>query len=476
MATRDFVAGFLQGFHETGGTERLSSYAGRNIADGKFYDPKSDPVFQQDMQRALETGLPAYREYAAEKYGDFIDTGDQSFADYHFTPAEGTQQWLNQRMAEEALTQTEQATQTGELKLEFLPDRLQDEADLRGLSLDMDRLNLNLLTDTYDDQVRISGAQADQAETQTLITDQQLEQIRTTNQYLDRQLENELTQQELNIVNTEIQNEIARQQRDLQRDLMPYEIALINQQVKSAILQNKSGQRQLDLFNATFDDQVATSGYQAEGARLGNVLTGLNIDQMRALRDNNWIQPGSMTGTAGGIGSSWQPDMDNIVTWIDNEPYFANDRDILVNAYGMPYVDEQGRQYYYFTDYRDNVSLEPFYPFDIGGETTQPQDEGGGLDWLYNLMPWNWGSDDGGTTQTQPTTPEQEMRNQPRGDVSTNVNNVVTSYKNYYPNLSDSELAQYLEQDIQNDPETSELFIEQYGVPVTTVINYLRHR
>lgn len=41
MSFQDFLYGFMQGFDQAGGTQRLSSWAARNIAGGEYYDPTS---------------------------------------------------------------------------------------------------------------------------------------------------------------------------------------------------------------------------------------------------------------------------------------------------------------------------------------------------------------------------------------------------------------------------------------------------
>jgi len=73
MSFRDFMYGFMQGFHNAGGTNRLSSYVARNIADGKFYDPFNDPLAMKEYQLAAETNIPALQNRFIEEYGPYMD-------------------------------------------------------------------------------------------------------------------------------------------------------------------------------------------------------------------------------------------------------------------------------------------------------------------------------------------------------------------------------------------------------------------
>ena len=65
--------GFMQGFHNAGGAQRLSSFAARNIADGKYYDPFNDPLAMKEYQLAAETNIPALQNRFIEEYGSYMD-------------------------------------------------------------------------------------------------------------------------------------------------------------------------------------------------------------------------------------------------------------------------------------------------------------------------------------------------------------------------------------------------------------------
>jgi hypothetical protein len=73
MSLEDFATGFLKGFSQSGGGQKLSSYAAKNIAGGEYYDPWDDPRFLQDVQQAAKIGTkPAYQG-VIEEYGKYID-------------------------------------------------------------------------------------------------------------------------------------------------------------------------------------------------------------------------------------------------------------------------------------------------------------------------------------------------------------------------------------------------------------------
>ena len=77
MAFDDFAQGFLQGFGESGGVQKVSSWAGRNIAGGKYYNPYDDPEFMRDLQKAQQMGSEkGYRDFAQE-YHKFMPQNEQ---------------------------------------------------------------------------------------------------------------------------------------------------------------------------------------------------------------------------------------------------------------------------------------------------------------------------------------------------------------------------------------------------------------
>lgn len=73
MSIRDFMYGFLQGFDQAGGTQKLSSWTARNIAGGQYYDPMSDPYFMQQLAQAKSMDIPTAYQRFADTWGQYID-------------------------------------------------------------------------------------------------------------------------------------------------------------------------------------------------------------------------------------------------------------------------------------------------------------------------------------------------------------------------------------------------------------------
>lgn len=118
MSTKDFLTGFMQGFNEAGGTQKLSSWAGQNIEEGKYYDPMEDPVALQEYQRAIEGPEPAQEQFAQE-YGEYVDTGEQSPQEYFFNKQEKVWGMPLQQARETLLGVTEQGGDYEELASQF---------------------------------------------------------------------------------------------------------------------------------------------------------------------------------------------------------------------------------------------------------------------------------------------------------------------------------------------------------------------
>src|SRR5690554_7519568 len=85
MSTRDFLYGFMQGFHQAGGTQKLSSWAGRAIGEGKYYEPYNDPYYLQELTKARQLGTPSAYQGFADTWGDYIDVPEgQTHEQYLF--------------------------------------------------------------------------------------------------------------------------------------------------------------------------------------------------------------------------------------------------------------------------------------------------------------------------------------------------------------------------------------------------------
>jgi len=83
MAT-NFMQGFLSGYESAGGVEKLSSWAGRNIAGGKYYDPYNDPYYLQQLERARAINTPSARQAFIGDWGQYVDTGGEDINQYLF--------------------------------------------------------------------------------------------------------------------------------------------------------------------------------------------------------------------------------------------------------------------------------------------------------------------------------------------------------------------------------------------------------
>lgn len=69
--SRDFLTGFMQGFNQAGGMQRVSNWAAKKSGS---YDIFQDPYAMQAYSRARQIGTPAAQQEFVDKYGQYVDT------------------------------------------------------------------------------------------------------------------------------------------------------------------------------------------------------------------------------------------------------------------------------------------------------------------------------------------------------------------------------------------------------------------
>jgi hypothetical protein len=67
----DFLTGFMQGFNQAGGMQRVSNWAAKKSGS---YDVFQDPFAMQAYSRARQIGTPAAQQEFVDKYGQYVDT------------------------------------------------------------------------------------------------------------------------------------------------------------------------------------------------------------------------------------------------------------------------------------------------------------------------------------------------------------------------------------------------------------------
>lgn len=286
MSTRDFLYGFMQGFNEAGGTNKLSSWAAKNIADGKYYTPQNDPLFYQELQKAKELNTPAARQDFISEYGDYFDIGDMSAEEYFFSPAEGSPEWMDRELSKINLDNQRLLNQ---LSQEYLPS----EYELQRRAGEADTTVKETYAQNYpelmDLQIKEGSLDLEQKEElfplQKQMTEEQLNELQTRNNYLGQSLEQQLTAGELQNLNLELQNEIARREIELQRELKPYEIEQVKQNVIFNAIRNKTAQNNLDFQVESFSDRLLNLNLGNEYQRMQNELLGLDLERQQALSE-----------------------------------------------------------------------------------------------------------------------------------------------------------------------------------------------
>ena len=67
----DFLTGFMQGFNQAGGMQRVSNWAAKKSGS---YDVFQDPYAMQAYSQARQIGTPAAQQEFVDKYGQYVDT------------------------------------------------------------------------------------------------------------------------------------------------------------------------------------------------------------------------------------------------------------------------------------------------------------------------------------------------------------------------------------------------------------------
>ena len=67
----DFLTGFMQGFNQAGGMQRVSNWAAKKSGS---YDVFQDPFAMQAYSQARQIGTPAAQQEFVDKYGQYVDT------------------------------------------------------------------------------------------------------------------------------------------------------------------------------------------------------------------------------------------------------------------------------------------------------------------------------------------------------------------------------------------------------------------
>jgi len=395
MSTKDFLYGFLQGFNESGGAQKLSSWAARNIAGGEYYNPESDPLFQQELERARALNTPAAREGFIQEYGQYFDTGDMDPQDYFFTPAEGSPEWIQHEILKLSKDNKELLYNLAE---RFLPKQYEQNEIIRDLDLALKKdaltisnINAEAQQDLVDTMLATKKQELEEKQfnlnlnrelgpIQVATAQQQLEILRTNNKYLEDEIKSKLELQDYALVQAQIQNEILKLQRIKGEQLLPLEIEQAKWNVLNSQYQALTGQEELQYLQDTYDTRV-------EGEGIKNAYTQALTDYQKKLAERldmemdqaNQAGLGAILGAAAGARptttttSGEEPIIKGtkIIGYTPDGriPLYANDLGIATYANGMPYMDEKGNQYYVKEDKyasptngRPPYQIVPFQP------------------------------------------------------------------------------------------------------------------
>ncbi|MFP4662591.1 MAG: hypothetical protein ACLFPF_10385 [Halanaerobiales bacterium] len=461
----NFWDSLAQSYIESGGINQLATGIARNVAGGKHYDPYSDPQFLQKMQNARALGTPSARQAVADEYGQYMDTGDMSAVDYIFNPAEGTPEWRQNRLDEinynNALMQSEYLPEQIEMEKalnqtnlqkaqtynDYYDSLLQNQVESGDIAIDTSLFNLNRGRtmmpfeveqaqqglDMGDLQLESNRFQLDhmqdmapyekaQAENNLAMQEGQLYQLQTQNKYFEDMLQQDMSAQELQNAGAELQMEINRMQRDLNRELYPIEIEIAKNNVLQQQLQNKgmqlsnTGQELSNIYQGT-RNQMAE--YELDQLMNPSEPIDDNDVSWSALMQSLGLDMGDYAGTTPGgapvfesvrggrialdprnasgytdwtgkevIGEGYEMTGDRIVYSLDDgTQLYTNDNGVAVYADGTPYRDSQGNLYYLSRDpLLDEIELLP-YQAQLEPDVPEEETEESGPPWYDFLIP-----------------------------------------------------------------------------------------
>lgn len=440
MSFQDFMLGFAQGFNRSGGIQRLSSWAAKNIADGKYYDPESDPLFYQSLETARTLNTPASRQSFVDDYGQYYDTKDMSPEEYFFSPVEGSPEWIqqesnrlnldNQRLLNQMYQtylpkQYEREDEIGDIDLGIKRTYAENYPIILGLETDLNRLALDEGRFDFGQKQKLAPLQH-----QTAV--EQLNALQTNNKYLEQSLIQNLEAGELQNYYRELQNQLTEAAISKGEELLPYEIELIKLNVLNSQIQNKLNQSNLDYMQDTYDERVRSIGLGNEYQDIQNQLAGLELGQMLALQEMGFLD-----GTAGGADTTFnwdryigltpdnRPVMEtvaggrlalnpdgNLENWTgvvigpgfsisetnqvgedaNGIPLYKNNNDIVIYKDGTPYVDEEGNQYYVWRGWDNSLRVEPFKLDFTSGVTPEVEEKPGFIERLVETAYSNMGN------------------------------------------------------------------------------------
>lgn len=549
MSFRDFATGFMQGFDKTGGTQKLSSFTARNIADGQHYNPYNDPVFIRELENARKLNTPSARQNVVEEYGQFVDMGDASPEDYFFSPAEGTNEHFQNQLAEIQL-------ENAKVENEYLPEQMRINTELA--QNDLTKSNIynrnyeNILSNQMEGQdlsnqaaqfnleqnktlapfeveqakqsldmgdVNLNAAQwnlqkdKEMWPTQRDMQDEQLYQLQATNDVLSDRLQNELSIQEQQIVNNQLQQELNQLSLEKGRELFPFEVEQVEQNIIGARLQNEGMELQntgRDLNNQMAEMQLeqAQNPQAQEDVSLTAMMESLGFDMgdyRGRAEDGNFVFQSDEGGriSVNPTTGQWQDftgqDVQgeslggNIIYRLPSgEILRQNQAGLAVYDDGTPYVDEDGYMHT-FTNTEGYIRTERMDP-DFGINNNQnvsdtnnnTEDDTGFWESIAGFFSGNNNNQvnntpieqnqNNATTRPEYTGPYADRVNRYReayGVETTAPKYPIDRVAMMYYNQYGEDAAELL----SNQPAETKMNIEkQYGIRVDDIINYLREQ
>lgn len=177
-----------------------------------------------------------------------------------------------QERAPEELKLLEQKVESGEISNDAAREELEN------LKLKVG-LNEKYLPGQYEHQETMQGYEAQSAEQGLQKGAEELTRLQTGNEYYEEELLNQLEGQELQNINARINNEIARQERDQQRELFPLEKERIKNQIYGTELQNRGNELDLDFQESVLPLRKEQMRYETDNMGLQRDLTQEELEQ-----------------------------------------------------------------------------------------------------------------------------------------------------------------------------------------------------
>lgn len=345
------------------------------------YDPETDPMYWQDIERAEISQTPEAQRAVWDQYQEWLpyETFDE-FTQAAFTGAEGTDRSTQEHIRDQEvrLFDRDVEFQLGrgadvrdaeadlflDHGVEFAIDEMdyaregwEREGELHERQLEEIDLGLEMTRDQYDEWLQTQPARVGMEYLQYSMAQNDMERSNMLLEALPQQIQNELDQQGLSLKGQELNNESLRLQNELQENLNPLQI----QQMESSI-------EQLD---QQIRHSAALHPHEKELLIMQKELMEAQIAHQKAQTSQVGLDRTSGTGPGMGIGPDGEPRQMN--EW---DTYLG----IALHQGRIPTMDDLEQQG--FSQPEATEIIDFFRNYNINSWEDVPTDEDG---WILDI-------------------------------------------------------------------------------------------